>query len=82
MPNYRYTDGNEIITVEHPMEWGGTIYAGSGVQMWRLPSKVAGVHWAVGLSPSEAEQRPQALTDHIRNADRKRGEYLENKEND
>ena len=82
MPQYTYTDSNNnLITVNHPINWDGKIINADGEEMWRLPSKISGVAWGDGLSPSAMEQQSPEIRNHIQNASRERETYQERKQN-
>lgn len=79
MPNYTYTDGEHEISVTHPFDWDGVIITGAGVQMWRKPPEGVGVNWN-GPSPSAMEGQHPDIKNHVKNADRLRDEYKEQKD--
>lgn len=78
MPDYIYrcVNGHET-SVTEPMFAQSEIICGCGLAMWRKP-QIVGVTWG-GLPPSRAGMSP-VVQDMIDGADKRRDEYLRDKE--
>ena len=78
MPNYTYTDeAGHIKDVRHGQLENSTVVCACGSDMWRMPSNVNHVSWSGGLSPTDAVNRSEEVSEFINpnNVAKRRDEF-------